>query len=114
MRLVLCSQSLTKKIGDLRTAKPPIRVEMMKGAPGVIRVLLYQFKFTDISDGVGVLPRNLMARVDAVDGHEYPDLFYDGSMLLPHNATWNCLKNCSAFKMLRRSVMNLGAGAFMG
>ncbi|PGH27845.1 hypothetical protein AJ80_00395 [Polytolypa hystricis UAMH7299] len=78
------SRSPTKKIGDLRAAKPPIKVEMVKGAPQAVKVILN--KFTDIGDGIGVLPYGLKAQLKAAD-REYRNLFFDDptTPVTPHD-----------------------------
>jgi hypothetical protein len=53
----LQSRSPTKRISDLRAAKPPIRVEAAIKVPQDVKVL--RNRFIDIQDSIGVLPRCL-------------------------------------------------------
>ncbi|XTI87442.1 hypothetical protein V2W45_1330114 [Cenococcum geophilum] len=73
----LRSRSPTKRIGDLRAAKPPIGVEAAIKVPQDVKVL--RNRFIDIQDGIGVLPRCLQNQLNALDDREYRDIFFDRS-----------------------------------
>lgn len=91
------SRSPTKRIGDLRAAKPPIRVEAVIKVPQGVRVILN--RFMNIYNGIGVLPQCLkvisllmidlpgnglqdafsQTQLNALDLCEYPKIFFDKS-----------------------------------
>ncbi|KAK2809918.1 hypothetical protein FQN50_003330 [Emmonsiellopsis sp. PD_5] len=73
------SRSPTKTMGDLKAARPPIKVGIMREAPEAIRELRHKFKFDDICGGIGVLPHSLKAQLNAIDDVEYHTLFFDDS-----------------------------------
>ncbi|OCK91212.1 uncharacterized protein K441DRAFT_664838 [Cenococcum geophilum 1.58] len=73
----LQSRSPTKRISDLRAAKPPIEVEAAIRVPQDVKVLWN--RFIDIQDSIGVLPRYLQNQLNALDDREYRDIFFNRS-----------------------------------
>ncbi|KAK2750810.1 hypothetical protein FQN55_001820 [Onygenales sp. PD_40] len=71
------SRSPTKTMGDLRAARPPIKLGTMREAPEAIRELRNKFKFNNICGGIGVLPHSLKTQLNEIDDDEYHSLFFD-------------------------------------
>ncbi|XTI84437.1 hypothetical protein V2W45_1517900 [Cenococcum geophilum] len=67
------------RIGDLRAAKPPIKVEAAIKVPQDVKALLD--RSMDIHDGIGVLPQYTcsQAQLNALDHREYRNVFFDNS-----------------------------------
>ncbi|KAK2779832.1 hypothetical protein FQN53_001262 [Emmonsiellopsis sp. PD_33] len=64
-------------MGDLRAARPPIKLGTMREAPAAIRELLNKFEFNDICGGIGILPRSLKILLNEIDDSRYHGLFFN-------------------------------------